>query len=215
MPRYTICPFYIDENKLTISCEDVIRRFDDLRDKCDYMDTYCDASWIECPHARRMTEAYDAQEKGDNKAVEKNKIASLETEVKGLHIKLGRAEKKIEKLQAVNNSFIGKNEDLEKQKKSYYERWKAADTQLKEYERRIGAQIQTLSEIYEQRLAYMIETCMPDRKLYEDEIQEWAGDRAYAIILEEDAHGKYWKVVFEEDAGKTDNIQNEIPKAEQ
>lgn len=33
MPRYTLCPYYKDENKKSISCEDAIRRFDALNSK--------------------------------------------------------------------------------------------------------------------------------------------------------------------------------------
>ena len=108
MPRYTLCPYYIDENRRTISCEDVIRRFDSIDEKYGYMDEYCDDAWEDCPYAIAMNKAYDEAEKGDEMAVEKNKLAALETELKGVHIKLGRAEKKIDELNATGQKTVVK-----------------------------------------------------------------------------------------------------------
>ena len=71
MPRYTRCPFYIDENKLTISCEDVCRSFDSMDEKWTWMDMYCDTwDWMKCPHAADISEAYRKAEEGDVMAIE-------------------------------------------------------------------------------------------------------------------------------------------------
>lgn len=207
MPRYTVCPYYIDENKLTISCEDVIRRFDCFDDKWGYMDSYCDAAWYECPYAANMNLAYEEQEKGDDKAVEKNKTQALETEVKGLHVKLGRAEKKIERMQkkidelrSVNQSFINVNENLEKQKKEFYKRWRDAKDIVDKRNEELEQQIAKLVIIYEQRMCYLIEMYAPDKILVEDSVAEWAGDKEFALVHDADPeHGRYWKVVFKED----------------
>ena len=41
--RITLCPYYRDEKNLSISCEDVFRRFRWKKQKTNWMDTYCDA----------------------------------------------------------------------------------------------------------------------------------------------------------------------------
>ena len=223
MARYTLCPFFNhDKRNARITCEDTYRRFDSNEEKWSWMDMYCDNEWMKCPYAIDLSEAYERLEKGDKEALEKHEIEALKKELKSMATKLGTAEKKIERMQkkidelrAVNQSFTNVNDSLEKQKKELYKRWKDTESQLKEYESKVGGQVQRIAEIYEQRLAYMIEAYTPDRKLYEEEIKEWAGEKAFAIILDKDDFGEYWKVVFETDGnGKTDNVSNEVSETE-
>ena len=69
MARYTKCPFYIDDNKLTISCEDVVRLFDSQDSKLSHMDAYCDHEWENCEYANALNKAYDALKNPSCKAV--------------------------------------------------------------------------------------------------------------------------------------------------
>ena len=200
MPRYTLCPYYIDENRRTISCEDVIRRFDSIDEKYGYMDEYCDDAWEDCPYAIAMNKAYDLVEKGDEMAVEKNKLAALETELKGVHIKLGRAEKKIDELKEVNKSFIRRNEELESMRKRDYKRWREAQAKLDKGDDQIQQELAKLAVIYEQRMAYLIEKFAPGKKLVENDVKTWAGDKEFALVHDADKdNGLYWKVVYRED----------------
>ena len=197
MPRYTLCPYYIDENKRSISCEDAIRRFDALNSKWSWMDRYCDKDWQDCPYAVALSQAYEKYEKGDMKALENERIKALERELKGALSKQGRLEKRVDELRAVNQSFIRKNDELEKQKRSYFEKWKQSDQQLKDYERKIDDQVKRITEVYEQRMAYLIETFVPTKMFYEDYAKEWAGEKAFALVADKDYAGKIvWKVVF-------------------
>lgn len=99
MPRYTICPYYIDDNKKTVSCEDVIRRFANYRSKNKWMNKYCDKAWQSCPYAESLNEMYQRIDKGANEKQEKMKlkINSLEKENKKLLALLGRYEARIER----------------------------------------------------------------------------------------------------------------------
>lgn len=214
MARYTLCPFFEHgERKARITCEDTYRWFDSDEEKWSWMDRYCDNEWTKCPYAIELNEAYERLEKGDVMALENHKIEALEKELKSMTTKLGTAEKKLERAQkrvdeltAINKSFISKNEDLEKQKRSYYEKYRKADTQLKEYERKIDVQLKGIVMTYEQRMAYLIDTYCPNGKLRERDVEEWAKDRSFAIVfsrIEDEELGiegePAWKVVFKED----------------
>ena len=214
MARYTLCPFFEhDRRKARITCEDTYRWFDSDEEKWSWMDMYCDSEWTKCPYAIELNEAYEQLEKGDAMALENHEIEALKKELKGMATKLGTAEKKLERAQkrvdeltAINKSFISKNEDLEKQKRSYFEKYRKADTQLKEYERKIAEQLKGIVLTYEQRMAYLIDTYCPDGKLRERYVEDWAKDRAFTIVftrIEEDELGiegePAWKVVFKED----------------
>lgn len=213
MPRYTLCPYFEYERKARISCEDIYRRFDTNDEKWAWMDMYCDSDWMKCPYAIELNEAYERLEKGDVKALENHEIDALKKELKGMATKLGTAEKKLERAQkkideltAVNKSFIGKNEDLERQKRNYFEKWKKSDEQLNEYERKIDEQLKGIVMIYEQRMAYLIDTYCPNGKLRERDVQDWAKDREFAIVstrIEDEELGiegePAWKVVIKED----------------
>ena len=218
MARYTLCPFFEHgERKSRITCEDTYRWFDSDEEKDIWMDMYCDNEWTECPYAIELNEAYDRLEKGDEMALEKHKIDALEKELKGMATKLGRAEKRIERqqkkideLRAVNQSYINVNDTLAKQKREYYEKYRKADTQLKEYERKIPEQLTGIVLMYEQRMSYLIENFAPGRKLFEEDVKEWAGDKEFALTSDYEDNELAWKVVFKED---DENDDGAIPGA--
>lgn len=207
MSRYTLCPYFEHgERKARITCEDTFRWFDSNEDKWSWMDMYCDNEWTKCPYAMELTEAYDRLEKGDEMALEDHKIKALEKELKGMATKLGTAEKKLERAQkkideltAVNKSFLRKNDEVEKQKRRMYEKYRKADDQLRSYEGKIDDQIKKIISVYEQRLCYLIEN-FTDGKIYEDDMAAWAGEKAMALVAEFDDKGIYWQVKYGEEA---------------
>lgn len=207
MPRYTRCPFYIDESRHSISCEDVCRSYDSSDRKWAWMDMYCDSwDWMKCPYAADRAEAYKRYEEGDDMALTEQELKAQKKEIESLIRKLGRANKKLDKARA-------KNQDLESQKRIYFEKWKKAEEQLNEYEKKIADQLGVMAGIYEQRMAYLIDNYAADKRLYEQEVEHWAGDRAFAIIHDEDAAGRFWKVVFEEEENEDDehkDIQTDV-----
>lgn len=216
--RIPLCPFYKDEKNKSISCEDVYRSFPSVKKKYAWMDMYCDEwDWMKCPYAVDLNEAYARLEKGDNKALEKHEIEALKKELKSISTKLGRAEKRIERrqkkideLRTVNQSLTDINIQLDQRMKRYYKDAQKAKEQLDAYERKIADQVVKLTEVYEQRMAYLIETHAPGHRLYEDEIKEWAENKAFAIIYDKDEYGDCWKVVFKKD--ETEDIPDEEPE---
>ena len=214
MPRYTRCPYYIDENKLTISCEDVCRTYDSINEKLSWMDLYCDSwDWMRCPYAADRSEAYKKIEEGDAMALEEQKDKATKNEIKSLQTKLGRLTKKVERMQkkidelrAVNQSYTRVNQNLEKQKADFYAKWRSAESRVRAQDDAIWNEISSLASIYEQRMAYLIDTYCPDKKLRERDVEDWAKDRAYAIVatkIEDEEAGiegePAWKVVFQEE----------------
>lgn len=192
MPRYTLCPYYIDENKKTISCEDVCRSYDSLDEKWKWMDMYCDSwDWMKCPYAVDISEAYRRYEEGDEMALIEHELKAQKKEIESLLRKLGRANKNIDKLKA-------KNQDLESQKRIYYEKWRKAQEDLDQYEKTMLGHLGALAGIYEQRLCFFIDK-YADGKFYDREVEEWAGDKAFALVHDEDEKGIFWKVLFQEE----------------
>ena len=209
MPRYTRCPYYIDESRSSISCEDVCRSYDSAEKKWAWMDMYCDSwDWMKCPYAMDRSEAYTRFEEGEKMALIEQEVKAQKKEIESLLRKLGRAnkrierqQKKIDELRAVNQSYTRVNQTLEKQKADIYAKWRSAESRVRAQDDAIWAEIGNLSEIYEQRMAYLIDTYCPDGKLRESDVKEWAGDRSFAIAADKESFEDdlAWKVVFMEE----------------
>ena len=223
MPRYTMCPFYVDENKKSISCEDICRTYKTLGEKFRWMDMYCDSwDWMKCPYAADRSEAYEAYEKGDVKALENQEIKALEKENKYLRTLLGKAEKRVERqqkkideLRAVNQSFTNVNNSLEKQKKEFYTRWRKAQDELDKGNETVMEELRRLGDIYEQRMCYLIDR-FADGFFCESDVERWAGDREFALVrqYDEDLGDMVWKVVFKEDEPDKD-IQTDVQEGQE
>ena len=223
MPRYTMCPFYVDENKKSISCEDICRTYKTMECKYDWMTMYCDSwEWMKCPYAIDRSEAYAAYEKGDVKALENQEIKALEKENKYLRTLLGKAEKRVERqqkkideLRAVNQSFTNVNNSLEKQKKEFYTRWRKAQDELDKGNETVMEELRRLGDIYEQRMCYLIDR-FADGFFCESDVERWAGDREFALVrqYDEDLGDMVWKVVFKEDEPDKD-IQTDVQEGQE
>jgi hypothetical protein len=60
--------------------------------------------------------------------------------------------------------------------------------------------------IYEQRMAYLIDTYAP-RGILEDNIKRWAEDKEFAIVSEDAGEGKIrWVVRFKSDEEEDDDV---------
>lgn len=211
------CPYYLDEQKKTITCEDVYRSFDDLNHKWGWMKMYCDSwDWMRCPYAMDLNEAYDRLEKGDEEALIQNERDSLKRELKSLSIKLGKAEKRIERqqrkiddLRGVNQSLVNVNTTLENKNRTIHQKWKDLSDRMEKYEEKVSAQVMTISETYETRLACLMDK-YTDGKLYESDVREWAKDRHFAIIYDQDEdrmEEPFFRVVFQEEGENEDDRQ--------
>lgn len=189
MPRYTICPYYIDENNKTISCEDVCRSYDSMDEKWAWMDMYCDSwDWMKCPYAIDRSEAYRRAEEGDEMAIENQEVKAQKKEIESLLRKLGRANKKIERMQkkidelrTVNQSFVNVNQSLTDKNSDLYKKWREMSDTMEAYERNVAGQVQILIDSYESRLAYMMDM-FSDGTLNESDVQDWVKDKEWAIV---------------------------------
>ena len=198
--HYVLCPYYENEKNESISCEDVIRTFPNLKKKEWYMKTYCDANWQECIFADAMNRAYEEGEE----ALEKEKIKALEKELRSMGIKYGREkkknerqQKKIDELMAVNQSFTSVNNKLEKQRKELYKELRETKEELEKVNKKIYAELQQLTEVYEIRMAYLIEKS--GEVLHEEDVKEWAEGYEIALTVDdENVMNRAWKVVKRE-----------------
>ena len=205
MPRYTLCPYYVDENNKAISCEDVCRTYDSYSQKWAWMDMYCDSwDWMKCPYAMDRAEAYARYEKGDTGALDEQKEKAMKIEIKSLTSKLGRVNKKYERLEKKLNeqeelvkSYQRKNEEL-------YKKWRMSENTLKVYEKNIANQIQVLADAYEARLAYMV-----DRfgSFSDIDVDEWRDGKSFALVYDENEDGyPCWSVRFAEEEEEAEDV---------
>ncbi len=224
--HYTLCPFYVDENRMTVSCEDVCRHFNDMDEKWQWMAMYCDNEWMRCPYAADLNEAYYRKEKGDAMALEEHEIKALKSENRSLSTKLGKARSKAERLQKqldkekeLNKSWQRKHEEDEEKKKMFFRLWKHAEAELDERSKKALKELEKLGGIYEQRMCYLIENYAPGKIIHESDVEAWAGDKAFALVHEYDENeGLCWKVAFEEgekDNGEDNDIQDGADEGEQ
>jgi hypothetical protein len=197
--RYTYCPFYIDENKRSISCEDVCRHFSSLDEKYGWMRQYCDTmEWEKCPFAVDLTEAYYRKEKGDEKALEKEKIKAMESEIRSLSTKLGTAEKRNERLHQVNELMMKK--------------LKKASTELEDYQKHESERYFRMAMLYEDRIAYLIDTCC-DGRLAEADVKAWAEGKEYALTFDKDEEDPVWIVKTRKETEADEDVSEPVQGA--
>ena len=164
------------------------------------MKNYCDTEWKECPYACALNQAYEEGEI----SVENEKINALEQELRSMSKKLGREkkkterqQKKIDELMAVNQSFTSVNNKLEAQRKNLYKELRKTKEELETVNKTIYAQMMQLTEIYEVRMAYLIEKT--GGILIEDDVKEWAAGYEIAIQRDDDEQfTRSWKVIKRE-----------------
>ena len=214
MPRYTKCPYFQSEKRQTISCEDIVRRFKSLEAKWSHMDRFCDADYMSCPFAVDLRKAYEKTEKGDIRALDKEKITALGKENAKLLSALGRAEKRVERqqkkideLRAVNRSFTAKYDDLEQKRRAEYAKRRNAEESLKTAQDRTLEELQKLGSIYEQRMCYLIAK-YADGSFEDADAEAWAEGKSFALVVDYSDQCKKWKVVYQED-GKDSDKQTE------
>ena len=134
MPRYTICPYYIDDNKKTVSCEDVIRRFASYHSKNKWMNKHCDKDWQSCPYAESLGQMYERIGAGSDEAQEmlKHKAEALQRENKKMCTLLGRYDVRLDAKDAEIRQLRKKNKELEDAKYQEFRKRQAAEKKLKE-----------------------------------------------------------------------------------
>lgn len=180
---------------------------------------YCDSwDWMKCPYAADISEAYRKAEEGDAMAIENQEIKAQKKEIESLLRKLGRANKRIERMQkkiddlrAVNKSYMNKNDDL-------YRKWRLADDKQRGQDSKILNELGSLTAIYEQRMCYLIDTYCPDQRLYDEDVEAWAKDREFALVFDKDdvessPFRRTWKVVFK-DGQQDQDIQADVQEGQ-
>ncbi len=155
--RITLCPYYRDEKNLSISCEDVFRRFRWPAQKKRWLDAYCDKDWRDCPHAKELSGLYekleeDMSDTGKIVLEQKHKIAALEKELRKTASMLGRAESREKKKDADIKQLRHEKNVLEQ----LYIKNKNLYNESRENEKKLTATFNELVGFYEKRFAYLI-----------------------------------------------------------
>ena len=76
MGRFALCPYFMSEKKLSISCEDTVRQFYTKADKLKRLRDHCDKDWKACPNAAALNKLYERMD--EMKTQRDRDIAALE-----------------------------------------------------------------------------------------------------------------------------------------
>lgn len=76
MGRFAVCPFFVSEKKLSISCEDTVRQFYTKQDKQKQLKNFCDSDWQHCQYAKALNDLYERMD--EMKTQKDRDIAALE-----------------------------------------------------------------------------------------------------------------------------------------
>ena len=79
MGRFAVCPYFMSEKRLSISCEDTIRQFYSKAEKKKQLNQFCDRDWQKCQYAIALNELYERMDEM-NSQMERD-IAALEHQV--------------------------------------------------------------------------------------------------------------------------------------
>ena len=76
MGRFALCPYFMSEKRLSISCEDTVRQFYSMGEKSRQLKDHCDSDWERCQYAAALNKLY---ERMDDMETQKDRdIAALE-----------------------------------------------------------------------------------------------------------------------------------------
>lgn len=198
--RIPVCPFFKDEKKKSISCEDVFRSFPSCRKKEQWMDMYCDEwDWMKCPYAVDLNAMYERIDKGADMETEqmKQKIEAMRKELRYKATLLGRADKRLEAREKEIKELRRKNKALEGQKLAEYKRRRKAESDLHDYEKNESERYFKMAKLYEDRLAYLI-WAYCDSRLPEARVKEWAKNKEYALSFDSKSQDLVWVVTIRE-----------------
>lgn len=105
MGLYVLCPFFIYEKRLSISCEDGLKYFTNSYKKDSHIKKYCEAEWEKCKYAEQLMQYYERTEDMTEKDKEIQALRlELKTSKENNHKILsdnGRMRKKIKKMNEV------------------------------------------------------------------------------------------------------------------
>ena len=76
MGRFALCPYFMSEKKLSISCEDTVRQFYSKADKYKQLKDHCDSDWESCQYAAKLNQLYERMDQ--MKTQRDRDIAALE-----------------------------------------------------------------------------------------------------------------------------------------
>ena len=76
MGIFAVCPFFLSEKKLSISCEDTVRQFYNRKDKKAQLKDFCESDWESCPYADALNQLYERMD--HMKTQQERDIAALE-----------------------------------------------------------------------------------------------------------------------------------------
>ena len=188
---FAVCPYFLGEKRKSITCEDVYRIFNSLNAKHAWMDMFCDSEWEECPYAKKLNAAYERFDKGDDMALKENEIDSLRKEMKGVSSRLGRVEKELRKK---TQECL----DWEVRSKLFYEKSRKATEELEDYQKHEAERYIAMAMLYEDRLAYLIDTFC-NGKLEEKDVKAWAEGKEYALTFDKESKEPIWIVEMREE----------------
>ena len=192
MGLYILCPYYVRDRNLSISCEDTIRCYPNRKSKNRVLYGYCASDWERCPYANRLNTIYalDIPEEIMEELKMENTIEEQKTEINKLMRENGQLKKKIKKLE----SNIKDREDVAK---SNYDTYQKSYRELEQARETIKAQDELIKWLNSFASAFMViaygedteKVTIPREKIFklQTEYQMWCeegkDDEAGSIVF--------------------------------
>lgn len=215
MPNNThipICPYFRDEKKRSISCEDIFRSFPSGEAKNAWMEMFCDRWEYElCPYAAALGDMYERIDKGADMTEEqmKQQINAMKKELKYKAVLLGKADKRLEAKDQEIKDLRKKNREIESLRAEEYRKRRKAEIEVERHGVKATDQLKQIIETYKDVMCFLLYHNAPDG-LSEQEVSAWAKehrDAAYSVLRMPCKGGDMlWQLVTQEvkkdDTGK-------------
>lgn len=216
------CPYFIHEKNRSITCEDTARTFKDQPEKDAWMDCYCDNKWCDCRYAMDLDIMYQKIEEGAS--MEEEKVKQIKEATKKEHKKLAmmydaaekraeRRKKKLDEMRTINQTLTQNNINLSDMNKRYLKRWKDAQSQLEDYQKHEAERYFQMAKLYEDRIAYLIDTYCEDKKLAEADVKAWAEGKEYALTFDPKVKEPVWVVMTREETEADEDVSESVSGA--
>lgn len=207
MPNNThipICPYFRDEKKKSISCEDTFRSFPSSEMKNAWMDLLCDSWEYEtCPYAADLSDMYERISKGANMSEEimKQKLDAMRKELKYKAVLLGKADKRLEAKEQEIKDLRKKNREIDERRAEEFRKRRKAEIEIERSGQKAAGQLKDLIELYKDVMCFLLYSHEPDG-LSEEMVRAWAEehkDACYSVLRMPDKQGQMlWQLVTQE-----------------
>ena len=170
MGYYINCPYFRGEKRMTITCEDTMRRFYDPADKKHWIKTYCEKDWGKCVYSHGMSRLYAE--------LEDNNLSDLLKRARQAEYKEKAARRELKNMNVEYGKRLGERDQAMRERDIARSIAEKKHGQLK----KLQAQVEhgkAICHLQEALTAYVMYQCGMD-KIDMQDFAEWCKEYAFA-----------------------------------